>query len=96
MFRKTSSKWQQNQQEGQGQTLGVMDAKWCQIPGCDSVDGAKEQYTATSSARDEHGANTEKNAGMMDQQEGGKPCNKTRHKNNQKRSQHKQEMEIES
>ena len=82
-FRETSPELQQSQQEGQGPPPNVMDAKWCQIQGYDNVAGANTQSTALSSARDVHGADTGRNAGMMDQPGEGKLCNKTRQKQGQ-------------
>ena len=86
-FRETLPEWQKNrsteeqqsQQGNRGLTPNVMDAKRCQIQDYGNVAGANTQFTAPPSASDVHGADTGRNAGMMDQPEE-KLCNKTQQK----------------
>ena len=76
---------QQSQQGNRGLTPNVMDAKRCQIQDYGNVAGANTQSTAPRSASDVHGADTERNAGMMDQPEENL-CNKTQQQTKKKGS----------
>mgnify|MGYP001042568791 CR=1 FL=1 len=63
-FRETLPELQQSHQEGQDPPPSVMDVNWSQTPDYYSVEGVNRHFTAPSSVRNVHGADTGMSAAM--------------------------------